>query len=110
MSLAEKIAALGPFSLISDGSDLPVFAVTTNDSANFSVFDISDKMRERGWLIPAYTFPKNREDLAVLRLVIREGMSQDMAEMCIRDLKNTADFFAAKKHHEVKKVGAAFHH
>jgi glutamate decarboxylase len=110
IGLAERIADLGPFSLISDGSDLPVFAVTTNDSTNFSVFDISDKMRERGWLIPAYTFPKNREDLAVLRFVIREGMSKDMADLCIRDLKNAADFFAAKKHHEVKKGGAGFHH
>jgi glutamate decarboxylase len=110
VTLAKDIGEMGPFSLVSDGSDLPVFAVTTNDSANFSVFDISDKVRERGWLIPAYTFPKNREDLAVLRFVIREGMSRDMAEMCIRDLKNAADFFAAKKSHEAKKGGAAFHH
>lgn len=110
MNLAGRIAEMGPFSLISDGSDLPVFAVTTNDSANFTVFDISDKVRERGWLIPAYTFPKDREDLAVLRFVIREGMSRDMADMCIRDLKNAVDFFAAMKNHQMKTGGASFHH
>ncbi|NIW74673.1 MAG: glutamate decarboxylase, partial [Gemmatimonadetes bacterium] len=66
--------------LISDGSDIPVFAFAARDAASFSVFDMSDKLRERGWLLPAYTFPKNREDLAVLRAVCKEGFTRDMAD------------------------------
>jgi len=108
--LSGEIAKIGPFSLISDGSDLPVFAVSVNDDANFTVFDISDKMRERGWLIPAYTFPKNREDLAVLRFVIREGFSRDMADMLLKDLRNAAKFFAAKKNHEPVTESGSFSH
>ena len=110
MFLSGEIAKIGPFSLISDGSDLPVFAVSVNEQANFTVFDISNKMRERGWLIPAYTFPKNREDLAVLRFVIREGFSRDMADMLLKDLRNAAEFFAAKKNHEPVTDSGSFSH
>lgn len=108
--LSGEIAKIGPFKLITDGSDLPVFAVTVNKDANFTVFDVSDKMRERGWLIPAYTFPKNREDLAVLRFVIREGFSRDMADMLLKDLSNAAEFFANKKSHEPIEEGGSFSH
>ena len=51
-----------------------------DDIDNYSVFDVSNAMRERGWLLPAYTFPKNREDLAALRVVVKRGFSHDMAE------------------------------
>lgn len=110
MYLAGKIAKLGPFELISDGSDIPVFAFTTNDKANFSVFDMSDKLRERGWLLPAYTFPPNREDLAVLRAVCKEGFTRDMADMLLRDMKTAIDYFAARPTHVPKQDGSSFNH
>jgi glutamate decarboxylase len=44
-------------------------------------------MRERGWQVPAYTFPKNREDLAALRVVVRRGFTHDMADMLLADVK-----------------------
>ena len=101
---------MGPFDLISDGSDIPVFAFTTNRQANFSVFDVSEKLRERGWLVPAYTFPKNREDLAVLRCVCKEGFTRDMAEMLLRDMRAALDRFASMASHRPRKEGASFHH
>jgi len=110
MHLSQQIADLGPFRLISDGSDIPVFAFTTNDRANFSVFDMSDKLRQRGWLVPAYTFPKNREDLAVLRCVCKEGFSHDMADMLLRDLRAAVEHFAATPEHTPRTKGASFHH
>jgi glutamate decarboxylase len=47
------------------------------------VFDVSARLREHGWLVPAYTFPENRQDLAVLRVVVRAGMSHDMADLLL---------------------------
>ena len=47
----------------------------------------SNAIRERGWLVPAYTFPKNRTDLAVLRVVVRRGFSHDMADLLVGDLE-----------------------
>src|SRR5205823_734927 len=73
-TLSGKIEELGPFELITRGDELPVFAFKVKDEIeNFSVFDVSNALRERGWQVPAYTFPKNREDLAALRVVVRRG-------------------------------------
>jgi glutamate decarboxylase len=86
--IAQEVAAMGPYRLITDGTDLPVFAFTTNqDVENYTVFDVSARMREFGWLVPAYTFPENREDLSVLRVVVRAGMTNDMAELFLADLR-----------------------
>ncbi|MCX4512381.1 glutamate decarboxylase [Streptomyces sp. NBC_01619] len=86
-SLAEQIDALGDFQLLTRGDQLPVFAVTTApDITNFDVFDVSRRLRENGWLVPAYTFPPNREDLSVLRFVCRNGFSADLAELLVEDV------------------------
>jgi glutamate decarboxylase len=86
--LAGQIEKLGPFELITRGDELPVFAFKLRDDIdNFSVFDVSNALRGRGWQVPAYTFPKNREDLAALRVVVRRGFTHDLADMLIADLE-----------------------
>ena len=84
--LSTGIADIGPYRLITDGSDLPVFAFALKPKeTRYSVFDVSDRLRERGWLVPAYTFPANREDLAVLRIVVRAGMTFETADLVSLD-------------------------
>jgi glutamate decarboxylase len=86
--LSGRIAATGRFRLLSRGDELPVFAVTTAEGVDrFNVFDVSRALRERGWLVPAYTFPDNRSDLAVLRVVVRHGFSYDLADLLLGDLE-----------------------
>jgi glutamate decarboxylase len=86
--LSAQIAELGPFTLLTQGDELPVFAFRLGEEVtNFTVFDVSNAMRERGWLLPAYTFPKNREDLAALRIVVRRGFTHDLADLLIKDLR-----------------------
>jgi glutamate decarboxylase len=88
-SLSGRIADMGPFWLISDGSELPVFAFALKpEIKNYTVFDLSRVLRERGWTVPAYTFPPNREDLAVLRIVVRNSFSPDLADLLLTDLGN----------------------
>jgi glutamate decarboxylase len=85
--IAEDISKLGPYRLITDGTELPVFAFTVAPEVeNYTVFDVSLRLRERGWLVPAYTFPENRDDLSVCRVVVRAGMTHDMGDLFIRDL------------------------
>jgi glutamate decarboxylase len=87
--LAAEIAQIGPYKLISDAGDLPVFAFALKpEVTRYTVYDVSDRLRERGWLVPAYAFPANREDLAVLRIVVRAGMSADMGESLLKDLRS----------------------
>jgi glutamate decarboxylase len=86
--LSGEIAKLGPFELLSDGSDLPVFAFKLRDDVDkYSVFDISERLRMRGWQVPAYTFPENLTDMAVMRMVIRNGFSMDLAGLLLNDLR-----------------------
>jgi glutamate decarboxylase len=87
-SLSARIADLGPFELLTKGDELPVFAFTLRDDVdNFTVFDVSNALRERGWQVPAYTFPANRTDLAALRVVVRQGFGHDMADLLIDDIQ-----------------------
>ncbi|WP_329260625.1 glutamate decarboxylase [Actinoallomurus sp. NBC_01490] len=89
MYLAGQIEALGCFRLLTRGDQLPVFAfATTDDVTRFSVFDVSRRLREFGWLMPAYTFPANRQDLGVLRVVCRNGFSLDLADRLVEDLRS----------------------
>ncbi len=85
--LSHEIIKVGPFELLTDGSDIPVFAFKIKEDAhvNYSVYDVSNFLRTRGWLVPAYTLPENATDIAVLRIVIKEGFSRDMADMLIED-------------------------
>ncbi|MGO9500564.1 MAG: glutamate decarboxylase [Streptosporangiaceae bacterium] len=95
--MSGRIAGLGPYELLSDGSDLPVFAFKLRDpdGAGYSVFDLSERLRQRGWLVPAYTFPANLENTAVIRLVIRNGFSMDMASLLLEDLQEQTKALAA---------------
>jgi glutamate decarboxylase len=85
--MSSRIARLGPFELLTDGRDLPVFAFRLHDEAAYTVFDLSERLRTRGWLVPAYTMPANLTDLAVLRIVVRNGFSRDLADVFLADLE-----------------------
>ncbi|MBE9499647.1 glutamate decarboxylase [Streptomyces sp. GKU 257-1] len=86
-SLAERIAALGDFRMLTRGDQLPVFAFTTASGVTaYNVFDVSRRLREHGWLVPAYTFPANRQDLSVLRVVCRNGFTADLADLLLDSL------------------------
>jgi glutamate decarboxylase len=87
---AAEIAATGRFDLLTDGSELPVFAFTTKPATAFDVFDLSAHLRARGWQMPAYTFPDNRTDLAAARVVVRQG-SKDAAELFLDDLRRAVE-------------------
>lgn len=87
-SLARHIEATGDFRMLTRGGELPVLAFTTASHITaYDVFDVSRRLRERGWLVPAYTFPPHREDLSVLRVVCRNGFTADLAELFMEDLK-----------------------
>jgi glutamate decarboxylase len=112
--IAKEIAEIGPYRLITDGSELPVLAFTTApEVSNYTVFDVSAYLRESGWLVPAYTFPENRQDLSVLRVVVRAGMTMDMADLFLDSARKRTAFLEQlsgplPKHDEDKR--AAFKH
>jgi len=86
--IAADLASIGPYRVLTDGSELPVLAFAlAPEVTNYTVFDVSERLRANGWLVPAYTFPENREDLSVLRVVVRAGLTHDMADLFLADVR-----------------------
>ncbi|MFB7778534.1 glutamate decarboxylase [Streptomyces bauhiniae] len=113
MSLAQKVEDMGDFKLLTRGDQLPVFAFTTADHVtSYDVFDISRRMRETGWLVPAYTFPPERQDLAVMRVVCRNGFTRDLADLFAQDLGRLLPELRNQPHPMVRdhQAGTGFHH
>jgi glutamate decarboxylase len=80
-----------------------VFAFALKDSSRYTVFDLSDKLREHGWQVPAYTMPPKVDDLAVLRIVVREGFSRDMADMLMGHIHEAIDHFESQPGRKAKR-------
>jgi glutamate decarboxylase len=104
--LAQEIAALGPFALLSSGEGIPAFAFRVGD-APYSVYDVSDALRVRGWLVPAYAMPPALDDIAVLRIVVRNGFSRDLASMLVDDLAKVDERLRAD---HPGRADRGFHH
>jgi glutamate decarboxylase len=76
--------------LLLDGNarlNLATFVTTWMEpQASYTVFDLTERLRSRGWLVPAYTFPADLTDTAVIRVVIRNGFGRDLADAFLADL------------------------
>jgi glutamate decarboxylase len=110
--LADEIEKLGPFELITRGDELPVFAFKLKDSVdNYTVFDVSNALRSRGWQLPAYTFPANREDLAALRVVVRQGFTHDLADLLLTDIQRELRLLETQREPlHTSDNSSSFHH
>ena len=93
MFLSSEIAKIGPYELLSDGSQLPVFMFRLKpEVTNYTVYDVSAKLRERGWQVPAYSLPDNLTDVSGLRVVVRNGFGRDLADLFLDDLRRATEF------------------
>ena len=93
--LAKNLSDSGKFEMINDSQMLPIVAVRLKEEIkNYTVFDLSAKLRERGWVMSAYTMPPNAEEIAIMRVVVREHFSKDMADILIKDIMEACDFLA----------------
>ena len=90
--LARQIGDLGPFEILSDGTDIPVITFALKSSDDYTVYDVSDRMRNFGWQIPAYPLPADEQETHILRIVGRVGISLDMTDSLADDLKTSIDY------------------
>jgi glutamate decarboxylase len=90
--LADEIAAMGPFEMIFDGRGpgIPALAWKLKEGVDhgFTLFDLADRLRVRGWQVPAYTLPAHREDLAIQRILVRHDVSRDLASLLLDDYRD----------------------
>ncbi len=86
-ALGARLSEVEGLGLITDGSEFPIVALRADDPERTDLVSVSHLLRERGWIVPAYTLPANAERITVLRMVVKENFSRDMADMLAADVK-----------------------
>ena len=108
--LAACLVASEKFETINKDQMLPIVALQLKDTIkDYTVFDLSRKLRERGWIVPAYTMPAHAQDIAVMRIVVREHFSRDMADILYRDIMQACEYLENKKSNQTKTSQATKH-
>ncbi|MFA6295926.1 MAG: glutamate decarboxylase [Patescibacteria group bacterium] len=90
--LSDKMIKSGYFESLNPSQLLPVVAVKLKKKEKFTLYDLVDKIRQRGWIISAYTLPKNAEDIVIFRVVVRENLSKDMIDILFNDVMDAYKF------------------
>jgi glutamate decarboxylase len=96
--IAGEIEKLGPFEVIYEGemdAGIPALCWKMKDGVDpgFSLYDFADRLRSRGWQVPAYSLPANVKDLSIQRILVRHGVSRDLGTLLIDDMKRAMDYF-----------------
>ena len=95
--LAGEIAKMPAFDLWNDGTDIPVFAwqLTSGYTDKWNLYHLSERLRVKGWLIPAYPMPDDLTDVVVQRIVVRNGLSRNLAESLVLDIQDAVGYLDA---------------
>jgi len=112
--LADEIVKLAPFELWGDHIDIPVFAwrLKHGYTDKWDLYDLGNQLRQRGWLVPAYPMPDDLTDLTVQRVVVRNGLSMDLADALLDHITDSVrylDDLDGPLPHEGRRT-TAFHH
>jgi glutamate decarboxylase len=94
--LSDEIEKIGMFDIIYNGrGGIPAmsFSIKEGVDPGFNLYDLSDRIRARGWQIAAYSMPANRQDLVIMRIMVRHGFSRDLANLMLDDLKRCMAYF-----------------
>jgi glutamate decarboxylase len=111
--LSHEVGEIDAFELLTDGSDIPVFAwrLKRGHTDKWTLYHLSERLRIKGWLVPAYPLSGELEGQTVMRIVCRDGLSRDLAEDLLHDIRDETDFLdsldAPMPH---PGIGPAFHH
>ncbi|MBC8321769.1 MAG: glutamate decarboxylase [Bacteroidetes bacterium] len=113
--IGKEIDKLGPFKVVYDGKGgIPALLWQLKDGVDprFTLFDLSDRLRTRGWQAPAYSLPVNLTDVVVMRVLVRHGVSRDLGDLLVEDIKRSLEYF--KKHSITtpmsEEESGGFHH
>jgi len=110
--LAGEISKLGPLELIYDGNGaLPLVCYKLKDGHDhgFTLYDLSERVRMHGWLIASYPLPSDRSSTIIQRILIRHGVSRDLAQLLLDDLGRALDHLQANPVPN-SSAGPTFHH
>lgn len=80
--LEKQLLDTGRFELLNEAEYLPVVVVKLKDASepHQTLYHLSDVLRQRGWIVPAYPLPPNAQDTHVLRVVVKENFTRDLID------------------------------
>jgi glutamate decarboxylase len=92
--LADEIGAMAPFELWGGRPDLPVFAwrLKSGYTAKWDLYDLGNQLRESGWQVPAYPMPVALTNVTVQRIVVRNGLSLDLADRLLDQITDSVRY------------------
>jgi glutamate decarboxylase len=97
---AQKIGTVDGFEIIHDGSpDKGIPAVVWTQAENtehgFTLYDLADRLRMRGWQVPAYPFTGDLAHKAFQRILVKRGFTREMADLLLIDIEQAIDFLTS---------------
>jgi len=97
--LAAEIVKLGPFELLCDSNPMTGIPTVTwrireGEDPGYTLFDLADRLRNNGWQVPAYTLTGAAADIPVQRILVRLGVSRDMAALLLDDFRDAVAHFS----------------
>jgi len=95
--LADEIVKLSPFELWGDGPGIPVLAwrLKHGYTDKWDLYDLGNQLRQQGWLVPAYPMPDDLADVTVQRIVVRNGLSMDLADKLLDQIGASVKYLDA---------------
>ncbi|MCX4782405.1 glutamate decarboxylase [Streptomyces sp. NBC_01264] len=88
--LGEEMAAMGQFRILYDGKGaLPGVSYTLADPGRspFTLYELSDRLRQRGWQVAAYPLPCAGAPTVIHRILVRREISRDKAHLLLADIR-----------------------
>lgn len=114
--LAEEIAPLGPFEMLfggepTEGIPAVCWTIPKDCDPGYSLYELADRLTSRGWQVPAYSMPANQEHLVIQRIIVRRGVSRDLASLLVADVRAAIDHLKSRGTGPLPSgQGSAFHH
>jgi glutamate decarboxylase len=116
--MAAEIEKMGPFEIIYGGdmsSGIPALCWKVKDgydTKGYTLYDLADRLRSRGWQVPAYSMPANQENVVIQRILGRHGVSRDLASLLIDDMKRCLEYFGSHPvtHPLTEEEAGGYHH
>jgi glutamate decarboxylase len=85
--LRQRLVESGYFDIMNESQRIPVVALTLNKKVkNFNEFDVSNKVREHGWVLSAYAMPPDAQEVNSLRIVVRPHLNRTVMDTLANDI------------------------
>jgi glutamate decarboxylase len=95
--LADEIGKIQNMEIVSNAEHIPVVTFKQKNETSYTLFDLSAAIRSFGWIVPAYSLPHNAQNTVLMRIVVRESFSRDLADLFLENMKHAMDNLSGKR-------------